>query len=187
MKVLVDIKLMAIRTAVVVLIAAAATVAAPGAYAATNVGRYAPASVTCDSITNEIKIQAMIGASDSYDTQRVAYELYAYDATRSGWIRLNIDDQQWHVVTHYRVTRSYDWSTGWMTTTHPWAPTPILIYDTLPDGAYYIYTRYIWEAGMNSNVWVDTNGYRFSSSSPWTKTTGYNWMSQGGGFSYCQI
>ena len=150
-------------------------IAAPSAHAGV-VGPSAPAEVTCDYMTNQIKIQARIGASASYNTQTVAYELYLYNATTAKWIDLDVGPgQNWEVRVHNRVTSSREWSIPdnawiWQSMISVWAPTSLHTY-VMPDGRYDVYTRYIWEAG---GFWYDANGARFNANSPWLMTTTYS-------------
>jgi hypothetical protein len=170
--------------------ALAAALAPASAQAGNEFGRFAPADVTCDSITNEIKIHANIGAGEAYEKQRVAYTLYLYNATTAKWIPLTIDYKSWHVVLHERVSGYWAWTpdrgTYWQPVIDPWAPTPTLTYNQ-PDGRYYVYTQYAWEVGMNTGNWFDANGARVGSQSPWSKTTGYRQVSFAGDFPSCQL
>jgi hypothetical protein len=183
--------LTALALSAAVFAAALAALAAPAAHAALTVGASQAATVTCDSFTNQLQVQARIAVS-SNQTQRVAYQLYAYNLNTGRRTDLFINGQGWHVLTHQPVTGSWEWSIPhnqyeWSGSTNYWANTPNLTY-TLADGRYYVYVRYAWEANsLFSGIWLDATGARLNDSSPWVRTTGYQQVYSAGYWSDCSL
>ena len=138
--------------AIAALVASLAALAAfpQDAAAAGEVGPYAAASVTCDSLTNQIYLSAVIGASPAVTSQTVGYQLSFYNATTRRFVDdVRIDGSTWKVFTHERVWYSDEWAPhlGVYKQPHidPYAPTGTVVFSQ-PDGNYYVYVRYIWWA-----------------------------------------
>jgi hypothetical protein len=161
-----------------------AVLAAPGvARAASTVGRYGPAEVVCDPLLNTISITPRIEAGDAYmNGQRVAYELQIYNASARtpAWQQLRIQGQQWDVLYYSRWVRTQVVNglgiPEWTWTDQHWAPYNSQMLTGVDGNTYYLRTRYIWEWGnYGSGVWADSNGYRYSDSSPWVMTQRYGY------------
>jgi hypothetical protein len=180
------------RAAVLAVLVAITATIAPGAHSAGSaVGLFRPADVTCNAISNTIQISASFGAGTAYSKQRLAYQLYLYNATSRQWTQLLVSGQTWDVVDHQReqviqVMNEFGVFVPRVSIV-PWAPTPNRTYyfpgtTKEGDGTYYVYARYIW---LHNGAWIDRNGNSFSDNSPWELTTYY--MNTLGSGSACRL
>ena len=161
-----------------IIAALAALLAFPATANAGVVGQFGPAQVQCDRITNRIDITPNLFISTAYTRQRVAYQLAIYSLnpyTNAGFWLSNPNYNQWFVEDHnsWKFTQLFSefGTTGqWTQDFRVAAPT----HSYFPsDGSYYVWTRYAWEAPLNSGIWYDAYGRRLNDSSPWTKTQSY--------------
>ena len=134
--------------ATVLALAFSSTGSAPSpALAAGRIGPYGGAGVVCDSFTDRMTVNGVVGASADYNTQSIYYAIYLYQEG-VGFRALNPPIQG--QIDHTRTRTEWDYiNQSTYTVTDAWTVTPAW---TINPGAgkYAVLTKYWWY----ENGWI---------------------------------